>query len=89
MPIDRESTLPDQVNIDGVDELKEYLAQHRRRDFGKSLIERILAYALSRDVDYHDDDQVEQLVHRFEASNYSVPVIIRDIVQSEQFHRGY
>ena len=89
VPIDRESTLPDQVNIDGVDELKEYLAQHRRRDFGKSLIERILAYALSRDVDYHDDDQVEQLVHRFEASNYSVPVIIRDIVQSEQFHRGY
>ncbi len=87
--IHRESTLPDKVNIDGVSELKQYLVQHRKHDFAQGLVERLLAYALSRDLDYHDEDLVKQLVVRFEASNYSVPVIIREIVQSERFHRGY
>ena len=87
--IHRQATLPDQVTIDGIGELKDYLVQHRKHDFAKGLVERLLAYALSRDVDYHDEDQVQQLVDRFEANNYSVPMIIRDIVQSEQFQRGY
>ena len=89
IPIQRQSTLPDQVDIDGVSELKHYLVTHRKHDFAQSLVERLLAYALSRDLDYHDEDLIKQLVERFEADNYSVPILIREIVQSERFHRGY
>ena len=77
------------TNIDGVSELKQHLVQHRKHDFAQGIVERLLACALSRDLDYHDEDQVKQLVERFEESNYSVPVIIREIVQSERFQRGY
>jgi hypothetical protein len=87
--IHRKSTLPDKVIIDGVGQLKQYLVQHRKHDFAQGLAERLLAYALSRDVDYHDEDLLKQLVARFDANNFSVPVLIREIVQSEQFHRGY
>lgn len=83
--IDREATLPGEVAIDGVSELKEYLVTHRKHDFAKGLTERILAYALSRDIDYHDEDLVDQLVDSFEKNKYSVPVLIRDIVQSDEF----
>lgn len=83
--IDRQATLPGNVAVNGVRELKEYLVKHRRNDFARGLTERILAYALSRDIDYHDEDLVDQLVDRFEANNYSVPTLIRDIVQSEPF----
>ncbi len=83
--IDRKSTLPDEVTIDGIGELKEYLLDHRKRDFAKGLTERILAYALCRDIDYHDEDLVNRLVDAFEANDYSVPMLIRDIVQSDQF----
>jgi hypothetical protein len=85
----RESTLPDNVKIDGVGELKDHLVMHRKHDFAKGLTQRILAYALSRDIDYHDEDLVNDLVDGFEMNNYSVPLLIREIVQSEQFLRGY
>lgn len=88
-PIDRESTLPDGKTIDGIDRLKEYLVNHRKRDFAKGLTERILASALSRDVAFHDEDLVNRLAGRFEESNFSVPTLIREIVQSKQFQRGY
>ena len=89
VPVDRESKLPDGEIIDGIDQLKEYLVTHRRRDFARGLTERILASALSHDIAFHDEDLVNRLVDRFEESNYSVPTLVREIVQSEQFLRGY
>ena len=83
--IHRKSTLPDGVKIDGIAELKDHLVNHRKHDFARGLTERILAYALSRDIDYHDEDLVNHLVDRFEKNNYSVPILIREIVQSEPF----
>lgn len=83
--IERESTLPDGATIDGAGKLKEYLITHRKRDFAKGLVERILAYALSRDIDLRDEDLVNHLVDRFEQSHYSVPTLIREIVQSGPF----
>lgn len=85
--IEREATLPDGVTVDGVDRLKEYLVTHRKRDFAKGLVGRILSYALSRDVEYRDEDLVNHLVDRFEQSKYSVPTLIREIVQSGPFMR--
>ena len=85
LEIERESTLPDGNTIDGIERLKDYLLTHRKRDFAQGLVERILAYALSRDVDFHDEDLVEQLVDQFEQNQYSVPGLIRDIAQSEPF----
>ena len=85
LPIERESTLPDGVTVDGIDMLKEYLVTHRKRDFAKGLVERILAYALSRDIDSRDDDLVNHLVDRLEQAQYSVPTLIREIVQGGPF----
>jgi hypothetical protein len=87
LEIERKSTLPDGVTIDGVERLKEYLVTHRKRDFAKGLVERILAYALSRDIEYHDEELVNHLVDRFEQSKYSVPTLVREIVQSGPFMR--
>ena len=89
LPIDRTATLPGGTAIDGIDELKEHLMQHRKRDFAKGLTERLLAAALSRDIALPDEDLVDSLVNRFEANDYSVPTLIREIVATEQFQRGY
>ena len=85
--IERQSTLPDGVAVDGIGKLKEYLVTHRKGDFAEGLTGRILAYALSRDIDFHDEDLVHQLVGRFEANQYSVPALITDIVQSQAFQK--
>ena len=83
--IERATTLPDGKAVDGIESLKEYLVTHRKRDFAQGLVERILAYALSRDVDFHDEDLVQQLVDQFGANQYSVPELITAIVQTETY----
>ena len=87
LEIERKSTLPDGVEVDGIEKLKEYLINHRKSDFAKGLVERILAYGLSRDVDFHDEELVDELVDHFEGSNYSVPELIEEIVSKETFSK--
>jgi hypothetical protein len=85
LPIERQATLPDGSTVDGMDKLKTYLIEHKKRDFAKGLVERILACALSRDVDFYDEDLVDKLLVHFEKEQYSVPALIRAIVQSDAF----
>jgi hypothetical protein len=87
LEIERKSTLPDGVEVDGIEKLKEYLINHRKSDFARGLVERILAYGLSRDVDFHDEELVDELVDHFEGSNYSVPELIEEIVSKETFSK--
>ena len=87
LEIERKSTLEDGVEVDGIEKLKEYLINHRKRDFAKGLVERILAYGLSRDLDFHDEELVDELVDHFEGSHYSVPELIDEIVSSETFSK--
>ena len=87
LEIESKSTLEDGVEVDGIEKLKEYLINHRKRDFAKGLVERILAYGLSRDLDFHDEELVDELVDHFEGSNYSVPELIEEIVSSETFSK--
>lgn len=87
--IDRESTLPDQTKVDGVNEFRDYLVNHRTSEFAKGLTLRILAYALSRDIDGRDEAVVNHLSRHLEDNNYSVPMLICEIVNTEQFRRGY
>jgi len=85
LEIERKSTLEDGVEVDGIENLKEYLINHRKRDFAEGLVERILAYGLSRDLDFHDEELVDELVDHFEASHYSVPELIEKIVTNVAF----
>jgi hypothetical protein len=85
LEIECKSTLPDGDSVDGIDKLKDYLVNHRKRDFAKGLVERILAYGLSRDIDFHDEELMNGLVDHFEANHYSVPELIGKIVTSEAF----
>ena len=87
LEIERKSTLEDGVEVDGIEKLKEYLINHRKSDFAKGLVERILAYGLSRDLDFHDEELVDELVDHFEGSHYSVPELIEEIVSSETFSK--
>ena len=75
------------MEVDGIEKLKEYLINHRKSDFARGLVERILAYGLSRDVDFHDEELVDELVDHFEGSNYSVPELIEEIVSRETFSK--
>ena len=84
-PVDTSATLPDGIEIDGVEELQEYLLKHRRDQFARSLVRRLLTYALGRGLELADQPTVDQLTDEFESQDHQLGALIAAIVSSEAF----
>lgn len=77
--------LPDGFQVNGVDSLKQYLLAERKNDFARSLVMRLLTYALGRNLELSDRSQIDDLTEKFVSNDYRLRQLIRDIVASESF----
>ena len=84
-PVNSTVVLPDGREIHGADGLREYLVQVRSRDFARSLVSRMLTYALGRSLELTDQAGVDQIVDRFAEDGYRLRGLVHKIVTSEPF----
>ena len=84
--IDAGSVLPNGVAIDGPVELRAQLAG-RPAMFAEALTERLMMYALNRELDYFDMPQVRAVVRGAAKDNYKFSSIVRGIVNTEAFRK--
>jgi len=84
-PVETFAVLPDGASITGANELKHYLLTERRDEFARTIVKRILAYALGRSLDLADDPVVDDLTMAFIATDFRLKPLITAIVQSSTF----
>lgn len=84
-PIDVRSTLPDGTEIDGVNEIKEYILKKKHREFVTSFVEHLFAYAMGRDVTFADETEINGIVDRAEKRGNGFRTIVEEIVLSPSF----
>ncbi len=85
LPVNAADTLPNGHELDGVDSLRDYLLTKRKDDFVRSLVSRLLTYALGRRLELADQAVVEELSHEFAENGYRLRPLIHAIVASEPF----
>ncbi|MGI9474292.1 MAG: DUF1592 domain-containing protein [Rubripirellula sp.] len=85
MDVETATVLPDGTTIDGVQDLKTYLVNHRSEQFAKALTTKLLSFALGRSVDVTDDATIEELTKTFADNDYRLQPLIRAIAASETF----
>ena len=83
-PIDARTVLPNGKAINGVIELREELAS-RPQQFALALTEKLMMYALNRELEYFDMPQVRAIVRNAEANDYRLSSLIAGIVNSDAF----
>jgi mono/diheme cytochrome c family protein len=84
MPIDSRSELPDGRVIDGPEGVQAFLTS-RPELFVSALTEKLLMYALGRNVQYYDAPAVRAVVREAAARNYEFSAIVEGIVASVPF----
>jgi hypothetical protein len=90
-PIDASTVLPNGVAINGVVELRAQLASHPET-FVKAVTEKLMMYALNRQLEYYDMPQVRAIVraagkNRDAKENYKFSSIVLGIVNSDAFRK--
>jgi hypothetical protein len=83
-PIDAGTVLPNGVAINGVVELRAQLVD-RPAMFVNALTERLMMYAINRELEHFDMPQVRAIVRGAAKENYTLSSIVMGIVNSEAF----
>ena len=83
-PVDASGMLPDGAKFDGPAELRQLLVS-RRDAFARTVIEKMLVYALGRGLEYYDMPTVRRIQRDAAAADYRWSTLIQGIVQSTPF----
>ena len=86
-PIDSAGKLPNGKDFSSPAELKRLLAQ-READLARNLTERLMAYALGRQLEGYDDIVIDRLMIKIAKDRYRMRTIIKEVITSYLFtHR--
>jgi mono/diheme cytochrome c family protein len=83
-PIDASSVLPSGLPINGPAELREYLASNPAK-FAQAFTEKLMMYAVNRQLQYFDMPQVRAAVRNAAKDNFTLYSIVQGIVHSDAF----
>ena len=83
-PVDATSVLADGTRINGVVELRQALARHPEQ-FAWALTQKLLMYAVGREVEAQDMPQVRQIVRDTAPGNYRFFDLVQAVANSDAF----
>jgi hypothetical protein len=83
-PIDASTVLPSGLAINGPVELREYLAGDAAK-FAQAFTEKLMMYAVNRELEYFDMPQVRSVVRGAAKDQYTLSSIVQGIVRSDAF----
>ena len=86
--IDASTVLPNGVPINGPVELRQQLASHPAM-FAQALTEKLMMYAVNRDLEYFDMPQVRAVVRGAAKDNYKFSSIVLGVVNSDAFRKQH
>ncbi len=83
-PIDASGALPDGTPFEGLTGLRRALVEKRRNDFILTAIEKLMTYALGREIDHHDAPVMREIM-RQTGPDHTLSSVITAIVESTPF----
>ncbi|MGC6505512.1 MAG: DUF1592 domain-containing protein [Coraliomargaritaceae bacterium] len=88
-PIDSTSVLPDGTEVIGIRGIKKYIQESQSKEFTRSLVEHLFAYALGRNISFADKAEIDAIVDAVCKDNYSFQTVIKEIVMSPSFTKDF
>lgn len=84
LPVDASGELPDGRTFRDIREFKRLLLADEKQ-IARNLVQQLTVYATGAPIRFSDRQQIEQILQRSQARQYSVRTLLHEIVQSELF----
>jgi len=83
--VDAKTKMTDGTTITGMEGLKKYLLTEKRDRFAETLVNKILSYAIWRNLEFSDRQTVRELSQEFRKNDYRLGPLMTAIVLNEAF----
>ncbi len=84
-PIDATGVLPDGTSFNGPVGLRQVLMEKRQYDFIHTTVDRLLTYALGRELTHTDAPIIRSIIDETAAEQYSIPSLVLAVVKSTPY----
>ena len=84
-PINASGTLPGGLEFEGAQQLRALFRDQLKADFVWCLTEKMLSYALGRELEYYDEPALDEIFQSLSINDYRFSILIREIIGSEPF----
>ena len=84
-PVDTEAVFPGGSQGAGFEGVRNYIREHRQKDFIDNLSRKLLAFSLGRSLQLSDEPLIERMQAKLMASGYRFTPMVDLIVTSPQF----
>jgi len=84
-PVDTSAEFPGGTRGAGVDGVRDFIREHREKDFLNNLSRMLLAYSLNRSLILSDELTIDQMAGSLGAGGYKFSTLVETIVTSPQF----
>ncbi|MGB1929062.1 MAG: DUF1592 domain-containing protein [Mariniblastus sp.] len=85
MKIDARGQLPDGTQFEGSQQLKNILVSKRLPDLTRQVTEKMLTYALGRQLEYYDEQTIRTIVKKTTENDYRFQTLIKSVINSQPF----
>ncbi|MCH2180092.1 MAG: DUF1592 domain-containing protein [Mariniblastus sp.] len=86
--IDAKGRLPDGTEFDGPLGLRDVIVSSRMDDLTRQLAEKMLTYALGRQLEYYDEAAIREIVAKTKKNDYQFQSLLNGVIESYPFlHR--
>ena len=83
--IDPKGQLPNGTEFTGLAGLKQVIVEQRRDDLVRQMSQKMLSYALGRQLEYYDEPAIRQIVSKVMAENDQMQTLLQEVVLSFPF----
>ena len=83
--IDSMSKLPDGTAFAGPAGLKKIVAEKKIDDLTRQLTQKMMTYALGRQLEYYDEAAIREVIQKTQADDYRFQTLIKSVIQSYPF----
>ncbi|MEL6105590.1 MAG: DUF1592 domain-containing protein [Planctomycetota bacterium] len=84
-PVNASTTLPDGTAINGLADLRDYIASERSDDFVSNVARRMFEFALGRKSSFTDEATLRRIVANVREHGDNAKVLVTEIIRSEAF----
>ena len=83
--IEASSILPDQTEVENVEQLKAYLIEKRLDQVAFSYLRHLATYAIGRELTYNEIESIRDMALEFKSSGYPAKQMLKELIQSPIF----
>ena len=83
--IDARGRLPDGTQFEGSEQLKSVLVSQRLPNLTRQVTEKMLTYALGRQLEYFDEQAIRTIVMKTTENDYRFQTLIKSVINSQPF----